>query len=345
VTANRSLHWAPIAASLLLHAAALLFLVAMREPPGLEEATGASGLVVSIASHAPAGAAGAPAPDIDSVSADLGADERLVEPIAPEDAATEVAPQSAAAAAAPPIVTASAPDVVEPVVPPEPDLPTAAPSVGATVEPKPIKSQHGRGAVEPLVAAPDPVEAGSAPPPVVEATPLETVTAKVPPESRTVATEKATEALPRQQPPATGAAVDMASRAKSGREGDDDDPASAGDAGEASSETGTGDASRDAAAQAGLADYSLLLRAWLEKHKRYPRRAKLRNWQGTAMLHFTIDRAGNVLDYRIERSSGHAVLDEEVEAMVRRAEPLPPAPPEMQKERLEFRIPVQFVLN
>jgi protein TonB len=111
------------------------------------------------------------------------------------------------------------------------------------------------------------------------------------------------------------------------------------------SDAGSDVASIDSGAPAGSADYSSLLLAWLEKHKKYPRRAKLRHWQGTAVLQFTIDRSGNVLDYRIARSSGHAVLDEEVEAMIRRAAPLPPAPPEMHSARLEFVVPVQFVLD
>lgn len=33
--------------------------------------------------------------------------------------------------------------------------------------------------------------------------------------------------------------------------------------------------------------------AWLERHKRYPRRARLRHLQGTALLHFTMDREGS----------------------------------------------------
>lgn len=39
------------------------------------------------------------------------------------------------------------------------------------------------------------------------------------------------------------------------------------------------------------------------------------------------------------------MLDEEVEAMIRRAAPLPAAPAEVQDARLEFVVPVQFVLN
>ena len=46
-------------------------------------------------------------------------------------------------------------------------------------------------------------------------------------------------------------------------------------------------------------------------------------------LSFTVDRNGRVLARSIARSSGVAALDEEVLAMVQRAQPLPAFPPAM----------------
>mgnify|MGYP000455709125 CR=1 FL=1 len=57
------------------------------------------------------------------------------------------------------------------------------------------------------------------------------------------------------------------------------------------------------------------------------------------------ERAGRVLDWRIVRGSGHDALDQEVAAMIRRAEPLPPMPPEMPQPRIELTVPVQFRLS
>ena len=88
-----------------------------------------------------------------------------------------------------------------------------------------------------------------------------------------------------------------------------------------------------------------LLQAWLEKHKQYPRRAQIRRLQGTALLYFAMDDDGRVLSFRITRSSGHDLLDTEVAAMIRRAAPLPPVPADMRGARLEFVVPVQFVLR
>ena len=42
---------------------------------------------------------------------------------------------------------------------------------------------------------------------------------------------------------------------------------------------------------------------------RYPRRAKLRNMQGTATLWLSIDTEGHVLDFRIKESSSHDILE------------------------------------
>lgn len=92
-------------------------------------------------------------------------------------------------------------------------------------------------------------------------------------------------------------------------------------------------------------DYLASILAWLEKHKEYPREAQRRRQQGTAVLAFELDRQGRVLTYRIKTSSGFAELDREVEAMIKRAEPLPPMPADMAQAKLELQVPVQFRLR
>lgn len=93
------------------------------------------------------------------------------------------------------------------------------------------------------------------------------------------------------------------------------------------------------------ADYLASVLAWLERHKEYPRESQRRRQQGTAILYFELDRQGKVLNYRIKTSSGFAELDREVEAMIKRAEPLPPMPADMAKAKLELQVPVQFRLR
>jgi len=93
------------------------------------------------------------------------------------------------------------------------------------------------------------------------------------------------------------------------------------------------------------ADYMMQLQAWLERHKGYPRRARLRHQEGTALLYFVMDGNGRVLEYRLEKSSGHALLDREVKEMIERAQPLPRIPEHMQQTRLELVVPVRFSLH
>jgi protein TonB len=94
-----------------------------------------------------------------------------------------------------------------------------------------------------------------------------------------------------------------------------------------------------------LTNFQTLLLAQLNRAKRYPVPAQRRRAQGVAYLRFTMDRSGKVLTAQLERSSGHGDLDEEVLALIRRADPLPPIPPEIAQGRLELVVPVQFSLR
>ncbi len=109
--------------------------------------------------------------------------------------------------------------------------------------------------------------------------------------------------------------------------------------------TGSGDDTPGGGAPGAAADYYTQLQAWLEKYKRYPRRAKLRNEQGVVVLRFVVTRGGEVSDFGIEKSSGYSLLDKEAREMVQRAQPLPKMPPEMLESRLELFAPVQFFLR
>ncbi len=68
--------------------------------------------------------------------------------------------------------------------------------------------------------------------------------------------------------------------------------------------------------------------ARLERYKRYPPEAQSRGEQGVAQLAFSVDRSGGVHHARIVRSSGSSLLDAATLALVERAAPLPPPPPE-----------------
>jgi protein TonB len=81
------------------------------------------------------------------------------------------------------------------------------------------------------------------------------------------------------------------------------------------------------------------LASHLERRKRYPSAARRQGQQGTAQVRFTIDGSGNVQSVSLVRSSGVALLDEEVVALVRRASPVPAPPPGVNRTIV---VPIRF---
>lgn len=92
-------------------------------------------------------------------------------------------------------------------------------------------------------------------------------------------------------------------------------------------------------------DYASRLRAWLEAHKTYPKRARMRREEGVVHLHFAVDRQGRLLAGDVVRSSGHQSLDTEALAMLDRSNPFPGAPQGVRGERIEVSTPVEFFLS
>jgi periplasmic protein TonB len=99
------------------------------------------------------------------------------------------------------------------------------------------------------------------------------------------------------------------------------------------------------ATAATIASYNQLVAAHLQRFKQYPPEAKAAGQQGIARLSFNLGRAGQVLGSRLAGSSGHAALDGETLAMVRRAQPFPAFPPDMKQGSMGFNVPVQFSIR
>jgi protein TonB len=91
--------------------------------------------------------------------------------------------------------------------------------------------------------------------------------------------------------------------------------------------------------------WQTLLMRKLQQFKRYPNGAQARGEQGVALLAFSVDRDGRVLNRKIVRSSGHADLDNEVLAMIERAQPLPAFPHSMTANELSLTVPIRFSLR
>jgi protein TonB len=92
------------------------------------------------------------------------------------------------------------------------------------------------------------------------------------------------------------------------------------------------------------ANYSAMISAWLEAHKRYPAYARERGEEGSVGLSFRVDRSGRVLDHTVLSSSGYADLDAGIDEMMRGAQ-LPPFPAGMMASQIEVSVKILFSLT
>jgi protein TonB len=83
----------------------------------------------------------------------------------------------------------------------------------------------------------------------------------------------------------------------------------------------------------------------LERHKRYPRKARRRNQQGVVTVRVRMNRDGSVASYQLESPSAYQALHKETLALIKRAQPLPPPPAQMKGESIEFVVPIVFSLK
>jgi protein TonB len=89
-------------------------------------------------------------------------------------------------------------------------------------------------------------------------------------------------------------------------------------------------------------NYRGVVAAHLARYKQFPADARSRGDHGTATISFSLDGSGRVTSARLVRGSGVASLDQETQAMVRRASPFP-APPSGRP--MTFTVPISFNLR
>ena len=80
--------------------------------------------------------------------------------------------------------------------------------------------------------------------------------------------------------------------------------------------------------------------AHLDRHKRYP--AERSQKSAEILVSFALDRTGHVLSASIVKGSGDPAFDQAALAIVRRSDPVPPPPPLVADEGLNFTLPVIF---
>ncbi len=83
----------------------------------------------------------------------------------------------------------------------------------------------------------------------------------------------------------------------------------------------------------------------ISKHKKYPKVAAMRGWQGEAVVELELDGNGKLKAKKITQSSGHEVLDKQALEMVEKALPLPMPPEALRGTNFTITVPVPFKLE
>ncbi|HZV55530.1 MAG TPA: TonB family protein [Rhodocyclaceae bacterium] len=90
--------------------------------------------------------------------------------------------------------------------------------------------------------------------------------------------------------------------------------------------------------------YRLALAREARRHKRYPVQAIDAGWGGTAEVRVAVRADGVAQSAALEKSSGHAVLDDAALDMLRHALTATPVPPALRGQAFAVNLPVVFEL-
>jgi periplasmic protein TonB len=216
---------------------------------------------------------------------------------------------------APPVPSAvPAPSVPEPVAapapPPMPEPPAAPPPPPSPPQPlaSPVTAVLPESPPPPLAPMPEPAPVPLPPPPAPHPPPRRP--AKEPPRSQSAIARPAAPS-PVQPPPAQDAAPAPTTTPRQ---------------------------------TVVSADWRSALGAWLQAHKTYPEEARRRGEEGRAIVRFTADHDGHVLEVHLVSSTGSAVLDAAVEQLLRSAR-LPAFPPSMTETEVTVSLQIRYSLE
>lgn len=84
--------------------------------------------------------------------------------------------------------------------------------------------------------------------------------------------------------------------------------------------------------------------AWLQSHKTYPDEARERGEEGSALVRFTVDRSGRVLEFALVRGSGFASLDAAIGRMLSGAQ-MPALPSAIIQDRMTVTVQIHYALR
>ena len=89
-------------------------------------------------------------------------------------------------------------------------------------------------------------------------------------------------------------------------------------------------------------DYLSRVYRHIDPYRDYPAAARAARQHGRVVTRLTISRAGELLDIRLDRSSGWPLIDNAEMAAIRRAMPLPPVPAGMRGDPIVLVLPMNY---
>lgn len=89
-------------------------------------------------------------------------------------------------------------------------------------------------------------------------------------------------------------------------------------------------------------DYLSRVYRHIDPYRDYPAAARAARQHGRVVTRVTISRAGELLDIRLDRSSGWPLIDNAEIAAIRRAMPLPPVPAGMRGDPIVLVLPMNY---
>lgn len=90
--------------------------------------------------------------------------------------------------------------------------------------------------------------------------------------------------------------------------------------------------------------YHSKLVKWAYQHVKYPKRAIVREQQGSVQVELVIDRNGDVRDFQVIEPSKYATLNRASQKAIEAASPFPPMPETMNQEEFRFTLPIVYRL-
>lgn len=91
--------------------------------------------------------------------------------------------------------------------------------------------------------------------------------------------------------------------------------------------------------------YENALVAAIERHKRYPLRARKKGYEGEVLVLFIVRRDGTISEIEIGSSSRWGILDRAAARAVRDLGYFKPIPPQLGRDQWAFQVPIRFVMH